>query len=248
MVSVFKLLSGHNDSQNCFVTIGYNLHFCISQHLLIMITGIKHIIFDLGGVLLNLDYSATEQAFIDAGVKNFRELYSQLQQSDLFDRWETGRMTRDEFISAMQSASDVPLTEAQVLHAWNAMLLDFPIRRLQILQQLRNHYDLILLSNTNEIHEEVFNNTLMQAHGFPNIGVFFDRVYMSHRVGMRKPMPEIFQRVLDENGMVAAHTLFIEDSPQHIAAAKELGIQTIFLEKGMTIEEHVFRPKEKPEL
>jgi glucose-1-phosphatase len=208
-----------------------------------MIKGIKHIIFDLGGVLLNLDYSLTERAFIDAGVTNFPQLYSQLQQSDIFDRWETGKMSREEFIDTMQRASTTPLTEQQVLHAWNAMLLDFPIRRLQLLQQLRNYYDLFLLSNTNEIHEEVFNNTLMLAHGFPNIGVFFDRVYMSHRVGMRKPMPEIFNYVLEENGLQAAQTLFIDDSPQHIATAKALGIQTIFLEKGMTIEEHVFKPK-----
>lgn len=206
-----------------------------------MIQGIKHIIFDLGGVLLNLNYSLTENAFIDAGVKNFGQLYSQLQQSDIFDRWETGKMSRSEFISTMQQAADSPLTEAQVLHAWNAMLLDFPLRRLQILQQLRNYYDLFLLSNTNEIHEEVFNNTLMQQHGIPNIGVFFDKVYMSHRVGLRKPMPEIFLRVLEDNGLQAAQTLFIEDSPQHIEAAKKLGIQTIFITNGMTIEHDVFK-------
>lgn len=206
-----------------------------------MITGIRHIIFDLGGVLLNLNYSLTEEAFVRAGVTNFGELYSQLQQTDLFDRWETGRMGREEFVAAMQAAATVPITEQQVLDAWNAMLLDFPIRRLQILQQLRNHYDLFLLSNTNEIHEEVFNGTLMRDHGIPHIGVFFDKVYMSHRIGMRKPMPEVFARVLEENGLEAAHTLFIDDSPQHIAAAKLAGIQTIYLEKGMTIEEHIFK-------
>jgi len=207
-----------------------------------MITGIRHIIFDLGGVLLNLDYTLTEKAFVAAGITDFGERYSQLQQTDIFDRLETGRMGREEFITAMQSFSPVPITENQILQAWNAMLLDFPLRRLQILQQLRNHYDLLLLSNTNEIHEEVFNNTLMREHGIPNIGVFFDKVYMSHRVGLRKPMPEIFMRVLEDNGLQAAHTLFIDDSPQHISAADKLGIKTIHLEKGMTIEEHIFKP------
>jgi glucose-1-phosphatase len=216
-------------------------YICTLPSKTIMIKGIKHIIFDLGGVLLNIDYDLTEKAFIDAGVTNFGALYSQLKQSDLFDRWETGRMSREEFISAMQQASNTPITEAQVLHAWNAMLLDFPIRRLQILQQLRNYYDLFLLSNTNEIHEEVFNNTLMNEYGIPNIGVFFDRAYMSHRVGLRKPMPEIFLRVLEENQLAPEATLFIDDSPQHIEAAKELGIQTIYLKKGMTIEDDVFR-------
>jgi len=208
-----------------------------------MIQGIKHIIFDLGGVLLNIDYNITERAFIEAGISNFPELYGQLQQSSLFDKLETGRITRQEFISALQKASLAPLTEAQILAAWNAMLLDFPVRRLQILQQLRLYYDLFLLSNTNEIHEETFNDILMRSHGIPNIGVFFDKVYLSHRVGLRKPMKEIFERVLEENGIKASETLFIDDSPQHIAGAKEVGIQTIYLEKGMTIENDVFKAK-----
>ena len=206
-----------------------------------MIKGIKHIIFDLGGVILNIDYSLTEQAFMDAGIPNFRELYSQLQQSELFDNWEVGKTTRGEFIEGLRLASATPLTDAQIVSAWNAMLLDFPVRRLQILQQLRLYHDLFLLSNTNEIHEDAFNDILMRAHGFPNIGVFFDKVYLSHRVGMRKPDAEIFMRVLTDNGLKPEDTLFIDDSPQHIAAAKLLGIQTIYLEKGMTIEKDVFK-------
>ncbi len=208
-----------------------------------MIQGIKHIIFDLGGVLLNIDYNLTEQAFIAAGVTNFHELYSQLRQSDLFDKLEMGQIPPEEFIAAMQRASEISITEAQVVAAWNAMLLDFPVRRLQILQQLRLYHDLFLLSNTNEIHEAAFNDILMRSHGIPNIGVFFDKVYLSHRIGMRKPMKEIFERVLNDNCLQPGHTLFIDDSPQHIAAAKGLGIQTIYLEKGMTIEGDVFKGK-----
>ncbi len=206
-----------------------------------MITGVKHIIFDLGGVLLNIDYALTEKAFIDLGIADFGDQYSQLRQTDIFDLLETGKMTGGAFVAAMQTAASVPLTEAQVLQAWNAMLLDFPVRRLQLLQQLALHYDLFLLSNTNEIHEAAFNSILYKSHGIPNIGVFFDKVYLSHRVGLRKPMKEIFQLVLEENGLKAEQTLFIDDSPQHIAAAKALNIQTIFLEKGMTIEADVFK-------
>ncbi len=208
-----------------------------------MIEGIRHIIFDLGGVILNIDYKLTEQAFVEAGIADFPALYSQLRQTDLFDKFETGGIGKAEFISELQKVGPAGITEAQVLAAWNAMLLDFPVRRLQILQQLRLYYDLFLLSNTNEIHEETFNDILMRERGIPNLGVFFDKVYLSHRVGMRKPNKEIFQRVLDDNGLKPEHTLFIDDSPQHIAAAKELGIQTIFLDKGMTIEETVFRAK-----
>lgn len=208
-----------------------------------MIKGIKHIIFDLGGVLLNIDYSLTENAFIKAGITNFPQLYGQLKQTSLFDNWEMGKIGREEFIAALKRATSHPITEDQILTAWNAMLLDFPLRRLQILQQLRLYYDLFLLSNTNEIHEEEFNKILYQAHGMPNIGVFFDKVYLSHRVGLRKPMKEIFERVLEDNGLKAEQTLFIDDSPQHVEAAQKVGIQTIYLEKGMTIEDNVFQPK-----
>lgn len=206
-----------------------------------MMKGIRHIIFDLGGVLINLDYGLTEKAFVEAGITNFPELYSQLAQTDLFDKLETGKISGEEFITTIGNAGNTPLSEQQVLDCWNAMLLDFPVRRLQILQQLRLYHDLVLLSNTNEIHEKCFNDILMRSHGIPTIGVFFDKVYLSHRVGMRKPMKALFERVLEENGFKPEHTLFIDDSPQHIAAAKETGIQTIYLEKGMTIEKDVFK-------
>lgn len=208
-----------------------------------MIKDIKHIIFDLGGVILNIDYNLTEKAFIEAGITDFNELYSQLSQTSLFDEWETGRIDQEGFIAELQKVSGKALSPEQILHAWNAMLLDFPLRRLQLLQQLRLHYDMVLLSNTNEIHEQALNQILQRDHGIPNIGVFFDKVYLSHRIGLRKPSKEIFQVVLDDTGFKPEHTLFIDDSPQHIVTAGELGIKTIFLEKDMTIEKDIFLPK-----
>lgn len=208
-----------------------------------MIKGIKHIIFDLGGVLLNIDYKLTEQAFVDLGITDFPKLYSQLHQTGLFDDWETGRINGDEFLSGLQKAGGMNIAEQDIINAWNAMLLDFPLRRLQILQQLRLHYDLILLSNTNEWHEAEFNRILYSTRGIPNIGVFFDKVYLSHRVGMRKPSKEIFDRVLSDNSFQAEHTLFLDDTPQHIEGAKLSGIQTIYMENGMTIEKDIFLPK-----
>lgn len=209
-----------------------------------MLQGIRHIIFDLGGVLLNIDYNATEEAFAELGITDFAERYSQLRQNNFFDDWETGKLCRADFIKGMQKAgSPAILSEEEVLQAWNAMLLDFPLRRLQLLQQLRLHYDLFLLSNTNEVHEEAFNELLMKTHRFQTIGLFFDRTYLSHRVGKRKPGKEIFLQILEENELLPEHTLFIDDSPQHIATAQTLGTQTIYLEKGMTIEEHIFLPK-----
>lgn len=198
---------------------------------------------DFGGVLLNIDYKRTEDAFVSLGISDFSQKYSQLRQTDVFDLMETGKITRVEFIASLRQMSGRELTDHEIITAWNAMLLDLPLRRLQILQQLQIHYDLFLLSNTNEIHEEAFNKTLKSLTGFDSIGVFFDKVYFSHRIGMRKPNAEIFRHILEENGLTPEKTLFIDDSPQHIEGAKLLGIQTIFLEPGMTIEEHIFKPK-----
>ncbi len=207
------------------------------------LAGIRHLIFDLGGVILNLDYGATDRAFAALGVPDFGQQFSQLKQNAFFDDWETGRTDRETWLRTMCEACGGGVTDAQVTEAWNAMLLDFPLRRLQLLQQLRNQYDLFLLSNTNEIHEEAFNRILKDATGLPGLGVLFDKVYYSHRIGLRKPDAAPFRRILEENGLQPEHTLFIDDSPQHIAAAQALGIRTIHLTGGATIEDDVFRPR-----
>ncbi len=207
-----------------------------------MIKGIRHIIFDLGGVLLNIDYQLTEQAFVKLGINNFSDIYSQLRQTNLFDELETGKISTAEFYRQLRSGGNIDVEDHMLEQAWNAMLLDMPLRRLQILQQLRIYHDLVLLSNTNEIHEAAFNKIVAGTHGY-TLGAFFDRVYYSHRIGMRKPDTNVFEMILNENGFAAEHTLFIDDSPQHIEGAKRLGIQTIWLEKGMTIEEDIFKPR-----
>jgi putative hydrolase of the HAD superfamily len=207
-----------------------------------MIKGIKHIIFDLGGVILNIDYPLTSQAFKQLGVNNFDELYSQKEQIQLFDDLETGKIDNTTFFDRFNELLNTSLSHQQIEAAWNAMLLDWPIRRLQILQQLQNHYDLFLLSNTNSIHEAAFTKSLEQSHGIPNIGLYFDCAYFSHRLGLRKPDHRSFEYILQRHQLNPSQTLFIDDSIQHIEAANSIGIQTIYMEKGMTIEKDIFKP------
>lgn len=205
-----------------------------------MIKGIKHIIFDLGNVLLNINPSLTDTALRELNIPDFDTVYQNLIKQDIFNQLETNHISGAQFVEAIKNAAGIPLQDNEIINAWNALLLDFPLRRLQILQQLQLHYDLVLLSNTNEIHEQQFNQTLHSAHGIPNIGVFFDKVYYSHRVGMRKPNPALFQRVLDECSFNPNHTLFIDDIEENTNAASALGIQTIWLKEGMTIEKDIF--------
>jgi len=205
-----------------------------------MIEGIRHIILDLGGVLLNLDQQRSIQAFTDLGIADFKDWYSLKQQNELFDRLETGAINATQFIEAIQAAAKPGTTADQITAAWNSLILDFPLRRLQILQQLQLHYDMVLLSNTNEIHEPFFNKVLQQDHGIPNIGVFFDKVYYSHKLGLRKPDTRIFEWVLEDCGFKAEATLFIDDNEQNIRAAAALGIRSIWLAPHMSIENDIF--------
>ena len=208
-----------------------------------MIEGIEAIIFDLGGVILNIDYARPVEAFKALGAERVDDLYSKQAQTDLFDRLETGKISEEAFFDALAAYCPKGTTHRQLEAAWNSILLDFPLRRLQILQQVQLHYSTYLLSNTNSIHERAFNALLHQMVGYPSLAVFFDKVYMSHRVGLRKPDPAIFELVLRENRLTPQKTLFIDDSPQHITAASALGIQTIHLADGMSLEETIFRPK-----
>ncbi|NSL89340.1 HAD family hydrolase [Chitinophaga solisilvae] len=204
--------------------------------------GIKNIIFDLGGVILNIDYKLTSEAFQKLGVTNFDELYSQFHGSDLFNGLETGHVSTAEFLQEMQQHVPAGVTPEQITTAWNAMLLDFPLQRLQLLQQLRQYYGLYLLSNTNAIHLDAFHKILQESRGIPSLATFFDRAYYSHLMGHRKPDAASYQMVLDENGLKAAETLFIDDTLPNIEGAKAVGLQTLHLQAPKTITD-IFRPQ-----
>ncbi|HVI49231.1 MAG TPA: HAD family phosphatase [Chitinophaga sp.] len=204
--------------------------------------GIKNIIFDLGGVILNINYKLTSEAFKALGVENFDELYTQFHGSSLFNNLETGHVSVEEFLKEIRQHVPETVTDAQICDAWNAMLLDFPLQRLQLLQQLRNHYGLFLLSNTNAIHLDAFNRILMESRGIPSLATFFDRAYYSHLMGQRKPDKEAYQMVLDENGLKAEETLFIDDTQPNIKGARAMGLQTIHLLPPKTILD-IFRPQ-----
>jgi putative hydrolase of the HAD superfamily len=195
----------------------------------------KNIIFDFGGVIINVDYHRVVNAFVQLGVKDFDRLFSQLNQHHLFDDFEKGLISADEFRNQLKSISNVPLTDQQIDDAWNAILINLPKENIELLKRLKKNYRLFLLSNTNEIHEKAFTQMMMHDFGENVLPDIFEGIYFSHRMHKRKPDAEIFEQVLKENNLAAEETLFIDDSPQHIDAAKQLGIQTLLFEKGKTI-------------
>ncbi len=198
---------------------------------------IRAIIFDFGGVILNIDYNKTAKAFKRLGVHNFEEMYSQKNADHLFSQLEKGKINDDEFYAAFIKSTNLTFTNHQIETAWNAMLLDFREEALKTIERIRPKYKLFLLSNTNSIHHKAFSNVYQSFSSGKNFDEYFDKAYYSHQTGMRKPDKNIYELVIKENALVPSQTLFIDDSDQNIETAKELGLQTILLQPGIQIQD-----------
>ncbi len=194
--------------------------------------GIKNIIFDLGGVLLNLDFNKTQQAFINLGVTNFDVYYTKAKQNGLFDLYETGKLTESEFCNELRNLTRILASNIEIIDAWNAMLLDFPIVRKELLMKLKGNYNIALLSNTNETHINAFNKIIKEDIGVDSLIPLFQKCYFSNEIGLRKPNEEVFEYVLNQNNYVAEETLFLDDSIQHIEGAKQCGIKTVHIQEA----------------
>lgn len=196
----------------------------------------KAIIFDLGGVLLDIDFKLSEKAFTELGVTNFSDFFNQFHSNDLFRRLETG-MEDHLFYDDLRTATGLSLSDEQIRDAWNALLLDFRPESVAVLPQLREKYEIYLLSNTNEIHLQEFQRRYEAWRPGQVFDDLFDAAYYSHRIGHRKPNASAFEYVLYKHGLIAAETIFIDDSINNIEAAQQLGLQTIHLQAGMKVEE-----------
>ena len=197
--------------------------------------GVKTILFDYGGVIINIDYQATIAAFNELGTMDFEEMYSQASQSNLFNQIETGKISGQYFINQLLDYLPEGTSPNRVVSAWNAVIKDVPLDRIELILELKKKgYKVILLSNTNEIHIELANRRWQIAHNELPKEVF-DSVYYSHEVNMRKPNKEIFEFVCSEHQLDPSEVLFIDDSIQHVEGAKSMGMNAVLLEKGQSI-------------
>ncbi|KAF2517387.1 HAD family hydrolase [Flavobacterium foetidum] len=186
---------------------------------------INAIIFDFGDIFINLDKPATISGLKKLGMTEWNEDFDQLNFS-----FEVGAITPDDFIAGFQKKLPNASKE-EILKAWNAVLADFPFYRLEFLQELSKKYRLFLLSNTDSIHI----NTFEEKSGVSFYKDFYDcfeKVYFSFDIGMRKPDPEIYKFVLTENNLVAENTLFIDDKTENTDSAAALGIKVWNLQVG----------------
>ncbi len=191
--------------------------------------GIKNIILDLGGVILELDVESTIREFQKLGFPTLQDADIILSKYPFFLEFETGRLTSEEFVEKVLETSNDQVSEEQVLDAWNAMIRGFRPESIQLLKNLRKKYRLFLLSNTNAIHEICYNSQLKKEHGIENLDKIFETVYYSHDLKMRKPDAEIFSYVLRDADLKAEECLYIDDTLVHIESAQSLGIHAYHL-------------------
>jgi FMN phosphatase YigB (HAD superfamily) len=198
---------------------------------------LPHLLFDYGGVIINIDYDRTLAAMRQLSRAGSAIEFTQAQQAELFDQLEIGQLTPAEFRAGLRAGYELEASDEALDAAWHAMLLDVPAERLALIGELRRRgHQTALLSNTNELHIGEINQRLARQYGFQHgIADVLDRVFYSQEVGLRKPGEEIFRHVLREMNWEPAEVLFIEDSPQHIATARRLGLQVLHLTPPHTL-------------
>lgn len=188
--------------------------------------GIKNLIIDLGGVIINITRNRCIEAFEQLGVTDIKEhIVNNYQHKDLFMQLELGTITPEGFRDGVRHLTQQPLTDLQIDAAWIRMLDDVPDATLDLLLQLRKQYNTMLLSNTNEIHWQWIVDTFFCYKGH-QAADFFGKIYLSYELHMLKPDVEIFEYVLKDAAILPEETLFIDDASVNCRTAESLGIQT----------------------
>ena len=163
--------------------------------------GIKNLIIDLGGVLINLTRNRCIEAFENLGVENIREqITNNYQHKDLFERLELGTISVEQFRDDIRALSGKPLTDEQIDTAWIAMLGDVPENKLRLLLELRERYNTMLLSNTNELHWKWSEDTYFSYQSLFSQDSFH-KSYLSYEKYILKPNADIFDYVLKQSNL-----------------------------------------------
>lgn len=196
---------------------------------------IHNIIFDLGGVILNINPQLTVDAFRNLGWRDFYEENNKTNGKELFYSLENGNSSPEVFRNNVRKMTDLQRNDREIDEAWTAMILDIPADRIRYLEELKKSYRLFLLSNTNEIHRIKFHREFEADFGYSFYDLF-ERNFYSHEMGMRKPNPRIYIQALTEAGLEPEETLFIDDMEENTEAAKTIGMKVLHIKPGMLLE------------
>ncbi len=201
-----------------------------------ILKGIRNIIFDLGGVLNNIDPGKTIEAFSQLGMEQLIGDKGLTYDHEIFYLMEQGKITPAGFRKGVRELLPGEVSDDLIDTAWTAMLLDFPEIRVRLVQRLRNEFTIYLFSNTNAIHVAKYQSNFRKQHGF-EVSSLFEKDFHSNEIGFRKPTPESFQEIIRLSGIHPEESLFIDDSLPNVEGAIASGLKGYWLKPGNKIEE-----------
>lgn len=197
-------------------------------------SNIKNIIFDLGGVIIDIDQEQILNHLISNGFTDVEKLDSPEIKTTL-KQFECGIISSETFRKKLSKQLNLSLTAAKFDEIWNSMILDIPQRRIDLIKKLKTHYHVYLMSNSNEIHYDLFIRDLQLRFGYREFDSLFDKSFFSFDVHLSKPNPDFFIYILDRYNMKPEETLFIDDTAENILAAQKLGIVTYHTVTGARV-------------
>ena len=190
--------------------------------------------FDLGGVILDIDVQATLRRFYELGFPAELMQYPHSMTTDLFYKYETGKISTEEFRDEIRQITGLDVADKDVDEAWNAMIVRIPAERTQLLKVLAVRYDLYMLSNTSALHTPVFEKMYLDASGIAMHEVF-KKIYYSFEIGCHKPDLEAWEFLIGDAGIRPEETLFLDDNIHNIKASQELGFQAIHIHERTSL-------------
>lgn len=190
----------------------------------------KTLIFDIGNVIIDIDYNVTIAEFQKLAVTDFSQIVSYTQQNRIFDLYETGKISSADFINGLKQFLKPGITNEEIVRAWNSILIHYPPQKIALLKKLKKKYRVIALSNINEIHVNAIDEAARKKLSATKFADFFHHAYYSNEIQLRKPNKEIYDFVVAEQNLKPQETFFVDDKLENIEAAKECGIQAYQLQ------------------
>ena len=196
---------------------------------------IKVIVFDLGDVVINIDFMLTYKAFAALSGMTLDATLLKFEALSVFDQYEKGVFTDDEFIAFMKKNFAPQVSDAVIINAWNSILLDIPSERIDLMKSLKNKYATYILSNTSNLHIIEVNNILQRATGVADLKELVIKPFYSYEMELRKPGKLIYDTMVAEIGCKPEEVVFVDDNEENVIAANTMGINAILVTKENSI-------------
>ena len=192
--------------------------------------GVDFLIFDLGNVIIDIDYEFSMNELRKLLPEDKHPLVAQFFPSKFHNDYEKGLIGSPEFRDAVRHLYQENWTDAQIDWVWNSLLREIPQERLDLVARLKEKFGTGILSNTNEIHILKMDEILQEKAGIASMHAFCDHVFLSHEMGLAKPDEAIYEAVIEKIGLPASKVLFFDDLPANLEGAKRVGLQTFHID------------------